>query len=565
MAMEALVDLLPQSTKRRSPTSAASVTLRRRQAAGAAGVQGPLGRRRRRRPCRCRRCSASGAGRRVARPDVRQDRHRPLFYVARLKYAVDAPRLAGRSTAASRSSARTSRPRPAPRARPAGGDVATRPATWSGSRCAFDLTKERRYVAVDRSAAGRLRAGRIVVRDDGRAIWRGQNDDQSEPSRLVAAGGSSGGFDHVESHDDQVRLFATRLGEGHHEFSYIVRATTAGTLLGGAGARRGDVRAGGVRPDRDGGDRGQEVTTLLARAAGVGRRVGGRAPPRCAAVGVAVRRSAVAVRRRRGLGPPRPAAGRSARRGRRGALDDRPRPQRRSALRSALRSRHARDAAARRDRLPPSLVAATLAAEDHRFHSHSGRRSDRDGARDVAQRRRPRSRRRRLDDHAAGRQAAARSTRAARRRRGAAARLGREDRGGGRRAAPRASAVEGRDPRAVPEPRALRQPDRRRRARQPRLLRQRQLDADAGAGRVPGGAAAASVALQPVAQPGAGDGAAARGAGADGAARLPAARPRRRSRAPSGSASPTKTRASWRRTSSAWCWPICRIRSRRAS
>ena len=38
------------------------------------------------------------------------------------------------------------------------------------------------------------------------------------------------GFDRVERHDDRVQLFATRLGEGLHEFSYIVRATTAGTF-----------------------------------------------------------------------------------------------------------------------------------------------------------------------------------------------------------------------------------------------------------------------------------------------------------------------------------------------
>jgi alpha-2-macroglobulin len=38
-----------------------------------------------------------------------------------------------------------------------------------------------------------------------------------------------GGFDHVERHDDRVQLFATRLSEGRHDFSYIVRATTAGT------------------------------------------------------------------------------------------------------------------------------------------------------------------------------------------------------------------------------------------------------------------------------------------------------------------------------------------------
>ncbi|HEY0592696.1 MAG TPA: hypothetical protein VGF40_13075, partial [Thermoanaerobaculia bacterium] len=40
----------------------------------------------------------------------------------------------------------------------------------------------------------------------------------------------SGGFDHIEKHDDRVDLFATRLGEGEHVFSYLVRATTSGTF-----------------------------------------------------------------------------------------------------------------------------------------------------------------------------------------------------------------------------------------------------------------------------------------------------------------------------------------------
>jgi uncharacterized protein YfaS (alpha-2-macroglobulin family) len=40
-----------------------------------------------------------------------------------------------------------------------------------------------------------------------------------------------GGFDHVERHDDRVTLFATRLGEGVHEFTYMIRATTAGTFI----------------------------------------------------------------------------------------------------------------------------------------------------------------------------------------------------------------------------------------------------------------------------------------------------------------------------------------------
>src|SRR5262249_10103694 len=39
-----------------------------------------------------------------------------------------------------------------------------------------------------------------------------------------------GTFDHVERHDDRVLLFATRLAEGHHEFAYVVRATTAGSF-----------------------------------------------------------------------------------------------------------------------------------------------------------------------------------------------------------------------------------------------------------------------------------------------------------------------------------------------
>ena len=48
--------------------------------------------------------------------------------------------------------------------------------------------------------------------DDWRSLWRG------------------GYFDHVEKHDDRIVAFATRLGSGLHEFSYLVRATTAGTF-----------------------------------------------------------------------------------------------------------------------------------------------------------------------------------------------------------------------------------------------------------------------------------------------------------------------------------------------
>ena len=69
-----------------------------------------------------------------------------------------------------------------------------------------------------------------MVRDDGR--------DAGEPDRTIRASAASdwtpwwqrGGFDHVERHDDRVQLFATRLSEGRHEFTYVVRATTAGTF-----------------------------------------------------------------------------------------------------------------------------------------------------------------------------------------------------------------------------------------------------------------------------------------------------------------------------------------------
>jgi uncharacterized protein YfaS (alpha-2-macroglobulin family) len=45
-----------------------------------------------------------------------------------------------------------------------------------------------------------------------------------------------GTFDHIEKHDDRVIAFATRLGSGRHEFSYLVRATTSGAFTA-AGAR----------------------------------------------------------------------------------------------------------------------------------------------------------------------------------------------------------------------------------------------------------------------------------------------------------------------------------------
>ena len=94
----------------------------------------------------------------------------------------------------------------------------------------FNLTKERRFVAV----TDPLPAGFEAVESwfaTTAASLRGAQDDQGDRSSdNWFSWWQRGGFDHVERFDDRVQLFATRLSEGRHEFSYIVRATTAGTF-----------------------------------------------------------------------------------------------------------------------------------------------------------------------------------------------------------------------------------------------------------------------------------------------------------------------------------------------
>ena len=149
-----------------------------------------------------------------------------LFYLARLRYAVDTPRQQGLDSGF----AITRRYEPTqPGAKGATGPASTSYEAGDLVRVTltFDLTKERRFVAV----VDPLPAGFEPVESWFATTARdlaGQNDDQSEPSEWWALW-EKGGFDHVEKFDDQVRLFATRLSEGRHEFSYIVRATTAGS------------------------------------------------------------------------------------------------------------------------------------------------------------------------------------------------------------------------------------------------------------------------------------------------------------------------------------------------
>jgi uncharacterized protein YfaS (alpha-2-macroglobulin family) len=89
------------------------------------------------------------------------------------------------------------------------------------------LPAERRYVAVTDT----LPAGVEAV--DG---WFRTTAADLAKDASVENGGETrwwwerGGFDHIEKYDDRVALFATRLADGRHEFSYLVRATTTGTF-----------------------------------------------------------------------------------------------------------------------------------------------------------------------------------------------------------------------------------------------------------------------------------------------------------------------------------------------
>ena len=149
-----------------------------------------------------------------------------LFFATRLTYAPDAAVLS-RSTAASTSSATTRRSPATSRAR--WRRVST-PATSCASR---SLSICRRSAASSRSPI-RCRPGFEPVES-----WFATTAADAAKGTDLEDGGQPswedvwkrGTFDHVERHDDRVLLFATRLSEGHHEFSYVARATTSGTFV----------------------------------------------------------------------------------------------------------------------------------------------------------------------------------------------------------------------------------------------------------------------------------------------------------------------------------------------
>jgi uncharacterized protein YfaS (alpha-2-macroglobulin family) len=146
-----------------------------------------------------------------------------LFYTARLRYvSADPPPAAEQGIRVERRYERYVESGDSPAATSfAAGDLVRVTLT-------ITVPQERRYVAVTdpmpagveavdswfRTTASDLSRDASVQRADGRDDWWWLR----------------GGFDHVEKYDDHVSLFATRLGEGRHQFSYLVRATTTGSF-----------------------------------------------------------------------------------------------------------------------------------------------------------------------------------------------------------------------------------------------------------------------------------------------------------------------------------------------
>jgi uncharacterized protein YfaS (alpha-2-macroglobulin family) len=93
----------------------------------------------------------------------------------------------------------------------------------------FQLPKERRYVAVTDPLPAGFEPVESYFATTASDLAREQRDQEYGPKDWTEQW-ARGGFDHVERHDDRVLLFATRLSEGRHTFSYVVRATTAGAF-----------------------------------------------------------------------------------------------------------------------------------------------------------------------------------------------------------------------------------------------------------------------------------------------------------------------------------------------
>ena len=374
----------------------------RRRESRARGVPGAVGPTRQQRRCRWRRCWRRRPPGAIAAADVQRARAPgTLFYTARLRYASDELFQEGLDNGFRIE--RTYAPYVENGARPAAtvykaGDLMRVTLT-------FRLTKERRFVAVtDPLPADSSRSSRGSRPRPRSRRSRTGNQAGRVRGRLASRGGSAAGSITCERHDDRVQLFATRLGEGRHDFSYIVRATTAGTFRT-APARAEEMYEPEVfGRTRDGGDRGEAMKFMQICVQGgqAGRSRGdcfGR-PPRCRRPYC---RAGLWIR----LGP-LPASCSTGRPTSTVVVDRHGAP-----LYEALSGDGTRSVRLDAGTLPNALVAATIAAEDRRFWSPPRRRSRRHRARAATEHRRAASRRGRIDDHPAGGEAAARPAGAA--------------------------------------------------------------------------------------------------------------------------------------------------------
>ncbi|MCL4818184.1 MAG: Ig-like domain-containing protein [Vicinamibacteria bacterium] len=147
-----------------------------------------------------------------------------LFWSARLRYAEDAAEFAAMQQGfrIERAYAPGKGPAPASPLRSfAAGDLVKVTLT-------LELPQERRYVAVSDPLPAGFEAVDSWFQTTARDLVRAEESENEESDWREAW--RKGGFDHVERHDDRVQLFATRLAAGKHTFTYLARATTAGTF-----------------------------------------------------------------------------------------------------------------------------------------------------------------------------------------------------------------------------------------------------------------------------------------------------------------------------------------------
>lgn len=157
---------------------------------------------------------------------VKREGEGTLFYGARLTYAPDAAALDARDNGFR--IRRQYAPLRDGQAGPAGESF--RAGDLVRVTLALDLPKERRYVAVTDPVPAGFEPVESWFATTASDVARATDDQDGADEPSWEDMFRRGTFDHVERHDDRVQLFAFRLSEGRHEFSYVVRATTAGTF-----------------------------------------------------------------------------------------------------------------------------------------------------------------------------------------------------------------------------------------------------------------------------------------------------------------------------------------------